>query len=372
MATEQLVALGGIDNTMPDALGAYQKGVQARQNEGINQIDQAQKTAELLGSGALYAMGGKLDGEVDPQKYNEVLDTFQNMGLDVGKYRGNPNYAKVLGNAAVTYFQRANIAHDVASQELAARQLQEDIRYHTAEMGIQKQNADTNTQYRTDQLAADKDTVDQVVQGIGNGTLPPDTQGLYRYGAKVKAGLAAMGFDLTKAQTEYQATKRHMATMNGPQFTKMRANIDTLSQSLDKVDELATKWDSNGWNPLNAKELESAARNDPGFGWTPEQVATATALKDQINNVTAELAGVYMGGNSPTDHAIDLAKSALSADWTKDQLKAMIKLAKENIRYRQNAMDQVGTQGIDSRYDPAPSAPAPAAGGGGWTVEEQK
>jgi hypothetical protein len=111
MASQPLVALG-MDNTMPDALGSYQQGVQANQTQQHNQIANATQTAELLGSGALYAMGGKLDGEVDPQKYNEVLDSFQNMGLDVGKYRGNPNFAKVFANASVSFLDRAKLAQN--------------------------------------------------------------------------------------------------------------------------------------------------------------------------------------------------------------------------------------------------------------------
>lgn len=135
---QPLVALG-VNNTMPDALGSYQHGAQAAQTEQHNQIANASQTAELLGSGALYAMGGDINGEVDPQKYHEVLDSFQQMGIDTSKYRDNPNYAKVFANAAVSYMQRAQIAQSDRDYALNLKKFDWDIQHGQEQLALERQ-----------------------------------------------------------------------------------------------------------------------------------------------------------------------------------------------------------------------------------------
>lgn len=234
--------------------------------------------------------------------------------------------------------------------------------------------------------APDSDVAKDIAKGIVDGTQPPNTQGLYRYGAQVRAELSKQGFDLSKAQLEFNATNRALSTMNGPQQTRMRQNIGTLSESLPLVRDLAKQWKAGKYPLLNKATLVAATQGTLG----PDAQSLANRLQAQIADVTAELGSVYMGGNSPTDHAFDLAAKSLSADWSESTLLDMVKLAETNVRYRQNALNQPVAGIADNPYDPrgavptiSPAMPAavggdgqgaepPAAGGlpDGWSQEE--
>jgi hypothetical protein len=72
------------------------------------------------------------------------------------------------------------------------------------------------------------------------------------------------------------------------------------------------------------------------FGTKAQQ--TATQLNGQITDVVSELGNAYMGGNSPTDHALALASKNLSGDWSHDQLKSMTGLARQNLTIRRNSI----------------------------------
>jgi hypothetical protein len=86
--------------------------------------------------------------------------------------------------------------------------------------------------------SATDDDVNQIVESIYNGLQPPDTKGLYRNTAKVRAGLARKGFDLTHAQEDWQAVQKHIATLNGPQQERLRQSITSANDMLDKIEGL--------------------------------------------------------------------------------------------------------------------------------------
>jgi hypothetical protein len=84
--------------------------------------------------------------------------------------------------------------------------------------------------------------------------------------------------------------------------------------------------------------------------------------------VSAELANVYMGGNSPTDHALQLAAKNLNASWAKGQLDAGIDLARKNLTIRLNSIrsttpwgySETNPYGREAGGVAAPQAPAAA------------
>ena len=173
-----------------------------------------------------------------------------------------------------------------------------------------------------------------IAQSIISGDQPPDLKGLYRMGPAVRASLARKGYDLRGAQSDWNATQKWIATANGQQQTRMRQAIDSVYHSLDVIEELANQWKGGKFPLLNRGKLNAALQGALG----PEAQAIATKLNAQISDVTSELANVYMGGNSPTDHALDLAKRNLSSDWTESQLLAALNLARRNLQIRQNSM----------------------------------
>lgn len=201
---------------------------------------------------------------------------------------------------------------------------------------------------------ASSDDVSEIVSGIADGSQPPTLSGLYRNTAAVRAGLHRQGYDLTAATQDWEATKKFMSTANGSQQTKMRQSVDNAYHSLDVIESLAEQWAGGRFPPLNKARL--AAAKNGAMGQDAQKIATL--LDAQISDVTSELGNVYMGGNSPTDHALSLAAQNLSADWALPQLKAAINQSRNNLRIRQNSMKNTGPvsmSGRDNAYAPAPA-----------------
>jgi hypothetical protein len=186
---------------------------------------------------------------------------------------------------------------------------------------------------------------------------------LYGAGAHVRAALQRKGYNLTTATLDWQATTKHLATLNGPQQTRMRQAVDNAYHSLDVIEDLSKQWQGGKFPIMNKAALAAAKAGLNG----PAAQQIATNLEAQISDVTSELGNVYMGGNSPTDHALELAKQNLSADWTEAQLKGALNLARRNLQIRQNSINTVGPAGASATNAYAPASPVattPPPGGG--------
>lgn len=200
---------------------------------------------------------------------------------------------------------------------------------------------------------------DDIAEGIINGTQPPSTQGLYRNGPQVRAKLAQRGYDLKTAELDYKATIRHMASMNSSKQITFYNAVQTAHDSLDLVDQFATEWKSNSnFGPLNRARLIAAANGAYG----EEQAKVARKLQAQITDLTSELGQVYMGGNSPTDHSLELAGKNLSADWSEGVLHDMTDLARKNLKIRLNSLNSSPVLGLAKQAD-QPPATAPTLPG---------
>ncbi len=193
--------------------------------------------------------------------------------------------------------------------------------------------------------------IKETVAGMKDGTLPPQLPGRASpaYNA-IMAEAHRQGFDLATAATDWQATQMHVATLNGAQQTRMAQAIDNAAHSLDVIDNLADEWNGGRFPALNKVTL--AAAKNGAMGAKAQQIATK--LDAQIADVTSELANVYMGGNSPTDHALSLAAKNLQADWTRDQLKSATALSRKNLQIRSNSMRNVGVAGASPNNPYAP------------------
>ena len=193
-----------------------------------------------------------------------------------------------------------------------------------------------------------------IADAIIRGEQPPSTQGLYRFAAPVRAALAKKGYDLTKANLDWTATQKHLATLNGAQQTRLRQAIGTATESLGVIEDLAKQWDGGKFPLLNKASLALAKNGVLG----PAAQQIATNLDAQITDVVSELANAYMGGNSPTDHALALAQKNLSANWTKDQLLSAVKLARTNLQIRQNSIQNATAILSTGAAGTPPAAPA--------------
>lgn len=202
--------------------------------------------------------------------------------------------------------------------------------------------------------------VKETVAGMKDGTLPPILPGrASKDYTALMAEAHRQGYDVATAATDWVATQKHVATLNGAQQTRMAQAVDNAAHSLDVIDDLADQWKGGKFPLLNKASLALAKSGASG----PKAQKIAVQLEAQISDVTSELGNVYMGGNSPTDHALTLAAKNLSADWSEATLKAMTKLARTNLQIRQNSMRNVGVAGASAGnpYAPAAAPAAPAA-----------
>jgi hypothetical protein len=180
------------------------------------------------------------------------------------------------------------------------------------------------------------DDVKAIADGVVSGDISPDLKGLYRMGGPVQAELARRGYNLKNARNDYFAVQRNLASLNGPQQTRLRQAIDTAYSSLDVIDELNNKLQKlvprGSWAGFNRVKLAALA-NQPG-----EAGIVARQLEAQITDVTSELGNAYMGGNSPTDHALQLAGKNLSENWSAPQLSRLVGQARLNLQIRRNSI----------------------------------
>lgn len=68
--------------------------------------DMLVQSLQLIGSVALGAKGGRLDGPVDPQRFEQGLEFLASRGLNVDQFRGRPEMADVAASASLTGMQQ--------------------------------------------------------------------------------------------------------------------------------------------------------------------------------------------------------------------------------------------------------------------------
>lgn len=210
-----------------------------------------------------------------------------------------------------------------------------------------------------------KDDVTSVSQAIINGDQPPEIKGLYKGGMAVKAELERQGFNLSKANQEWQAANRFTASSQGPQQLRVRQNIDALAQSLPHLQELVDKYNAGPYPALNSAMM---AADYQGLT-NPEASSLVKLIRQQISDVQAQTAGVIMGSGSPTDAAFQLAHDQLQTNWSKRDITAALDNMKLNLQYRVNALNNAVPD--NNRYVKAPviAPDAPNSGTEEWIID---
>jgi hypothetical protein len=216
-----------------------------------------------------------------------------------------------------------------------------------------------------DAAAATADSVKEIADAIVSGDQPPDLKGLYKVGAPVRAELARRGFNLSTATQDWQATQKHLASLNGTQQTRLRQAVDATNEQLSNVERLYEEWRqagaTSGLKLFNRASLATAKQLPGAAG------AAAQQLESQIALLTGELGNVLMGGNSPTDHALKLASQALNGEWNEQTFKSSIGNLRRDLQIRANSLKNATAAGLSpgNMYGakPAPGVPeAPTAG----------
>lgn len=215
---------------------------------------------------------------------------------------------------------------------------------------------------------ASKDDIGLVSQAIINGDQPPETKGLYKNGLAVKAELEKNGFNLSKANQEWQAASKFISSSQGPQQLRVRQNIDALAQSLPHLRELVGQYKAGNYPALNSLMMDAAYQ---GFT-SPEQQSLVNLIRQQISDVQAQTAGVIMGSGSPTDAAFQLAHDQLQANWSQKSIDDALDNMSLNLKYRVNALKNAVPD--NNRYvqapQIAPDAPPPPTAGAPLSDED--
>jgi len=273
-----------------------------------------------------------------PQQLLDVIGPYspENMKRIQGLTIAPEKQAELAGQAAG---RAQTAAHQTVLEQQGAERIQ-----------IARQRA----QQPSGSAQTDHDDVEAIADAIINGEQPPTLTGLYRYAAPIRGALARKGFNLANAQSDWTATQRHFTTLNGAQQTRLRQAVDTAIHSLDVIDTLAGRWQGGQFPVLNRVNLAAAKHGVYG----QQAASIAQQLEAQISDLTSELGNAYMGGNSPTDHALQLAAKNLSADWSEKVLKDMTALARTNLQIRQNAIKNTGVIGATPQNPYAPPPPA--------------
>jgi hypothetical protein len=198
------------------------------------------------------------------------------------------------------------------------------------------------------------DDVKEAVAGMKDGSLPPQIPGrASKDYTAIMAEAHRQGYELAKANQDWTATQKHISTMNGSQQLRLNQAINSLPDMLDSVDALASQWKGGSFPILNKANLALAK----GGAYGKEVASVANQLDSQIADVTSDLGVVYMGGNSPTDHALGLAGKSLNGEWDEKVLHDMVKLAKKNVGIRQNSVKNTGVAGASADNPYAPQRP---------------
>ena len=89
----------------------YEAGQDAAQTSAMRSA-MAQQGLETIGSMAFGVMGGKLDGQADPQMWEQSLDALAKTGFDVNPYRGRADLAPIIAKASVNTLGQLQIAQN--------------------------------------------------------------------------------------------------------------------------------------------------------------------------------------------------------------------------------------------------------------------
>lgn len=185
-----------------------------------------------------------------------------------------------------------------------------------------------------------------IAAGIADGTLPPTlaTQGNAKERFAIAATLKRTGVNLSSLISNWLGTQRAIASLNSNQQIRLVENIDKASDSLDKVDtlnqQLTQAMPRGQFKTFNRAALAVAKSG----AWGQQAAQAANLLEGQIADLTAEIANVYMGGNSPTDHGLELASKNLNSSWDQTTLTSAINQARYNLNLAQNSRNDLLTR----------------------------
>lgn len=122
----QPIALG-VQNPQINALGAFREGAAAKAGLDASKREAAEKSLQLIGAASMHALGGDINGQADPGRFEEGLDMLESQGIDVSKFRGKPQMAAAAARASVSAIQQLQMAQDERQFELLMQKFGRDV-----------------------------------------------------------------------------------------------------------------------------------------------------------------------------------------------------------------------------------------------------
>ena len=184
-------------------------------------------------------------------------------------------------------------------------------------------------------LAREQDDI-VIAQGIMSGREPPVLTGLYRDSPTVKAELERNGFDLSKAQLEFEAAKKQVSSLNSAQNVRFNGLAVSVVNTIDETKLLARQMKLSGVPALNSLQLRAYMQTQ-GNSERGQLVAKYLA---SVNTVKEEYAQLANGGYAPIEAAWKLADEQVNANYGDEQLVASLDEIQRLINYRVRAVNR--------------------------------
>jgi hypothetical protein len=200
-----------------------------------------------------------------------------------------------------------------------------------------------------------------VADGIASGQQPPTLTGLYSMSGPVRAALQERGFDLSKAQLEFERAKKQIGSLNGPQMTRFVGLASSVDRTIDEVRQLSEEMGNWGIPVLNKASLNRVMQTEGNS----EKGQLAARYIGAVNTLKEEFANLAQGGYAPTEAVWELANKQIDANYGVKQMGASLDEIQRLIRYRVHAIPGLDTMGpgAANRYTGQTGAPAAAARG---------
>lgn len=194
---------------------------------------------------------------------------------------------------------------------------------------------------------------------IAAGDFPPDSRGYSRGQWGQIASSLPRGFNLMKAETDYNSLKRHFLSLNGPVQVRLQQSISNIQETVplfleasQTLSKLAPRY---RMTPLN--KLANLSVRELG---SEEAVRAAQALESYARTLKFEMAVMYRNGNAPDDAAMKEAGGIINGDVSPERIGTQGEVALRESRIRQHAINDAGTV--------SPSNPAGVGGAAGTYV----
>lgn len=191
----------------------------------------------------------------------------------------------------------------------------------------------------------------EAVKAIGDGILegknPPEMTRLYGMAGPVQAYLSDHGYSLAKAQLDWEAAKKQVLSLNGPQMVRYIGLAKSAVNTIDEVKRLSNQLKLDHIPAYNHVQLLTYIQAHA----SGKEHNDAVAYLGAVNTLKEEFANLANGGYAPTEPAWALANQQINGDYDVGALATSLNEVQRLINFRLTAIPGLRTLG--------PGAPNP-------------